>query len=687
MNFSAPELSQIPMSTELATTLAHATDAAGQMGFPEVNLEHLLAALCDDPEALAILDSSGVDAARVRSDAVAFLSRTAGPPITDRSSLFLSEEVKRIIEAATAAARGGRRRDINGAILLAAIVGDGRSLAAQMLQSHGLSFESAIKALQSSIGQPPRERAMERPMLADEVLARARERVQSRAAPSLRQIMSDMPLSAPPPSVPMPEPPAVLHNQELLSEPTSVADETTLKTSELLETLKAEASEPTVAAVDEAIAALDAVEVASAPSSDEPAPRDDAQKDEPASEEPARQVPVPESVAASPADLPPPPEAVAGPAAPAAGFAAPSPGVVADTPAAPTKRSDDVRNNPETAPLQPESTIARAPSVDRPPASTPGPVSPNPVVPQQQPFAPLTIERPRPGPDLPPPIPPNALPPGMPPLTASKNTGPAPNAPAPYPSAPPLGPGGPLSAGPRLPPQGLSPGGRAPQGMTAGPHGPPVSQARTGPQQQPVAPQPIGRPAAGPAPAPRERPAKGDGSPLQENIPRTMRADTTERIEIRIARAAMKALGSGPESPHSGRRYGVGTVQAVAVRLKAPEGGFFIETASPESQWIDGQSGLSIDEFASWRFNITPQSRGRVRLQIMTSARIVGSDGIAVETPMPDQVVEVKVRRNTKRSIARWFGWLIAAAVGAAIALGYERGLEKVQPLIERLTN
>lgn len=268
MNFSAPELNQIPMSPELATTLAHATDAAGQMGFPEVNLEHLLAALCDDPEALAILDSSGVDAARIRSDAIAFLSRTAGPPIADRGSLFLSEEVRRILEAATAAARGGRRRDINGAILLAAIVGDGRSLAAQMLQSHGLSFESAIKALQTSLGQPARERTMERPMLADEVLARARERVQSRAAPSLRQIMADMPPSAPPEPLPTPELTVAPQAPDPLSEPAAVEAEPSLKSSDLLETLKAETSEPTLAEVDEAIAALDTVEAATSPLDD-----------------------------------------------------------------------------------------------------------------------------------------------------------------------------------------------------------------------------------------------------------------------------------------------------------------------------------------------------------------------------------------------------------------------------------
>jgi len=694
VNFSAPELNQIPMSPELATTLAHATDAAGQMGFPEVNLEHLLAALCDDPEALAILDSSGVDAARIRSDAIAFLSRTAGPPVADRGSLFLSEEVRRILEAATAAARGGRRRDINGAILLAAIVGDGRSLAAQMLQSHGLSFESAIKALQSSLSQPARERTMERPMLADEVLARARERVQSRAAPSLRQIMADTPLSAPPEPLPTPELTVAPQGPDPLSEPAAVEAEPSLKSSDLLETLKAETSEPTLAGVDEAIAALDTVEAATSPL-DVAAPTESAPTEPSLAEEALSEPTKPEEPSEVAATALPPADAVPAAAAPAA----PQPIATAfGAPSAPTNPAAKPADKPATVAKVPEPTGPRLPAFDRPATST-APSPPSGSVAQRQSFPPLSIERPRPGPDLPPPIPPNALPPGMPPLSARAPAGPPLSAPGPtYHPAPPPGLGGTLQGGPRLP-IGAPPGARPSQAMPAlqgpqtpqgfqGPQ-PPAPQAMQGPQaQQPHASQSLPKPPVPATPAARERPpVKGDGSPLHDNIPRAMRVGTTERVEIRIARAAMKALGSGLESPHLGRRYGVGAVQAVAVRLRAPEGGFLIETASPESQWIEGQGGLSIDEFASWRFNVAPQSRGRHRLQIMTSARIVGSDGIAAETPMPDQVIEVKVRRDTKRALAKWFGWLVATAIGVALALSYEKAFESLRPFVERFTN
>ena len=59
-----------------------------------------------------------------------------------------SSDLKRVLEAAAAAAQQGRRREINGAIVLAAIVGDGKSTAAHLLRNQGLTFEEAIRALQ-----------------------------------------------------------------------------------------------------------------------------------------------------------------------------------------------------------------------------------------------------------------------------------------------------------------------------------------------------------------------------------------------------------------------------------------------------------------------------------------------------------------------------------------------------------
>ena len=201
MGVTAAELGQIPMSPDLGATLSRGAEFAAAAGASEVTLEHVLAALCDDHDAIAVLDASSVNIAALKSDVVEQFPHAEANPAEAPVSLGVSNDVRRILEAAAAAARGSRRRDINGAIVLAAIVGDGRSAAAQMLQAHGLTFDGAIRALQTALASPPPRAPSPPPPVADDVLARARERVQSRSAPSLRDLMKDMPGAPQPPQV------------------------------------------------------------------------------------------------------------------------------------------------------------------------------------------------------------------------------------------------------------------------------------------------------------------------------------------------------------------------------------------------------------------------------------------------------------------------------------------------------
>jgi len=153
---------------------------------------------------------------------------------------------------------------------------------------------------------------------------------------------------------------------------------------------------------------------------------------------------------------------------------------------------------------------------------------------------------------------------------------------------------------------------------------------------------------------------------LIENIPRSMRVALPSLVEARIAKSEVKHLADGI-SEGAAFRHEVIT-RAMSVRLRAPDGGFFIETASPETQWIENALGLMADDYASWRWTVTPKARGRRRLQLIISARTVGADGLAAETALPDQVVEIKVRTNYARLLAIASGWIVAALVGALLA-------------------
>ena len=156
------ELARVPMSPNLVATLTRAADYAREQTHGSVTLEHMLLALTQDNDAPLVLQASGVAVDRLTADIVTHLS-TLEPAAADGDQLQLSlgQDLKRVLEAAAAAAQQGRRQ-VSGAIVLAAIVGEGKSTAAHILRAHGLTFEHAIKALQqSNRAQAPRPGAQQ----------------------------------------------------------------------------------------------------------------------------------------------------------------------------------------------------------------------------------------------------------------------------------------------------------------------------------------------------------------------------------------------------------------------------------------------------------------------------------------------------------------------------------------------
>ena len=93
-----------------------------------------------------------------------------------------------------------------------------------------------------------------------------------------------------------------------------------------------------------------------------------------------------------------------------------------------------------------------------------------------------------------------------------------------------------------------------------------------------------------------------------------MRVAVPVTVEVRIARSEVEGLGEGMQGQAPVQRHDLVITKAMSVKLKAPDGGFWIETASPETQWIENRLGLLHDDFASWRWSVTPQWRGTSRL-------------------------------------------------------------------------
>ena len=154
-----------------------------------------------------------------------------------------------------------------------------------------------------------------------------------------------------------------------------------------------------------------------------------------------------------------------------------------------------------------------------------------------------------------------------------------------------------------------------------------------------------------------------DGAHMADVLPRRLRAGAASTIEVTVARAEVAAIGAGLDARGALHHNDQVISNVMTVRLKAPDGGFWIEPASPEAQWIDMKTAALSDEVASWRWSVTPKGRGKKRLQLVMSARSVGADGSMAETALPDQGVDVRVRSNIRNLLT----WLVIIAISAGV--------------------
>ncbi len=630
------QLGWVVKTDNLAATLERAYRYACAQSQRLVTVEHLLLALTEDPDASAVLAACGIEITGLRQDVSDFISRQNDrfAPGEDGTP-SAADDTRKIMEYASAAAEQSGRPRVNGAIVLAALIGEGRSPAAELLKSRGLTFEVAIKSLRA------------RPLDAASTDVAGTENA-GEAGAGLKPPPAGASAGSAPSAPPISPPPSAA-SAPPLSEPAGpVPPEPTA-----MEPPPVPASEPWPASASpEAVGApagpsegehggspfdkrltfepLDlATDAPSGPADQAGGPEDGLASFRRSEGDPARE---PRHVDAPADAVPPSPSPGAGPrgepgdGAPRARHA-PPPGEGAGAPAA--------AREPSGAPPPRRPAAPPPPHPQHAPASRPAGVGAGAGTgDRSEPLAPPPLGAPPPGAPLP-----REAPRGRPaphPGTA------APPSPAPSPAPP-----------------------SAPYPAPAGGRGAPP------PPRHPVRGRP-GRANAADAPLSPRTPAP-DASPeveaglLVENIPRRMRVAIPEVVEVRIARKDAENLSDGMRGVGTPQTHGVFVTKAMTVRLRAPEGGFWIEPGSPETQWIDNTLGLLQDDFASWRWTVTPQMRGKARLQLVVSARSVGADGVAAETALPDQVITVKVRTNYALAARKAGGWVAAMAVGGML--------------------
>jgi hypothetical protein len=227
----------VAKSTALDESLGRAHKLAVEQGHGHVSLDHLLFALTQDPEALAVLATGKVDLERLRADLAASLGRIneQGAALAGPGGPQPGADLLRILHLAGTAARQSPRKLVDGAIVLAAIIGDAKTPAAGALKAHGLTFEEVIKTLsRNAVAQhavpssppvaaiaeaapaPSAAKVVPAPKSTEDILASVRARVKQAEPPRIGG-RGPTPVAAP-----MPTPPPVL-SDAVKREPADVA--------------------------------------------------------------------------------------------------------------------------------------------------------------------------------------------------------------------------------------------------------------------------------------------------------------------------------------------------------------------------------------------------------------------------------------------------------------------------------
>jgi hypothetical protein len=153
---------------------------------------------------------------------------------------------------------------------------------------------------------------------------------------------------------------------------------------------------------------------------------------------------------------------------------------------------------------------------------------------------------------------------------------------------------------------------------------------------------------------------------LVENISRKIRIWGVGEDRVRIARRDVEGLTARMTGAGQLHRHEIPVADAMNVRLRAPDGGFLIDPLSPETSWT--HNAHQDQDFASWRWSVTPQRRGRARLHLIISAQTLDAKGVAAEAVLPDQVIKVYGRVNYGRAVRKVAGWALLMVAGGALS-------------------
>ena len=144
------------LSAELEKTLHRALALATERKHNLATLEHLLLALCEDTDAVAVLKACGVDVAKLSTDLTAFIDNELNSLVgEDDEDAAPTTGFQRVLQRAVLHVQSSGRGEATGANLLAALFTERESHAVYFLQDQGMTRLDAVNYISHRIAKVP----------------------------------------------------------------------------------------------------------------------------------------------------------------------------------------------------------------------------------------------------------------------------------------------------------------------------------------------------------------------------------------------------------------------------------------------------------------------------------------------------------------------------------------------------
>ena len=144
------------LSAHLEQTLHRALNYAGSRRHELVTLEHLLLALTEDPDAIAVLRACGVDVPGLAEDVTLYLDEDLSTLVrSDQQEARPTNSFQRVLQRAAIHVQSAGREEVTGANVLVALFSEQDSHAVYFLAAREMTRFDAINYISHGIAKVP----------------------------------------------------------------------------------------------------------------------------------------------------------------------------------------------------------------------------------------------------------------------------------------------------------------------------------------------------------------------------------------------------------------------------------------------------------------------------------------------------------------------------------------------------